>query len=322
MIIVIYIDHNSGVDDLKRHIAILMEIMMMGAILLTGCSKKSNPTIPVNNNSNSINATPPTFNQSWAISNTVLSLGYWNHYLYVGEYTGSASPVAVFDCHNVLSHPISIFSWTAANFINETGIDPQGLIYIADLGDSMCNQFDVYGYPINALNLPGTGVGVAPNENIYVINGNFLSEYTDQGVQNSQSVSISFTGNLVAVSPVAPYPVYVAGTNQIEELTSGGVSMTEWGDPATVSGKGQSEFFNINGITVGSTGIVYVTDGSNSSGADELVQEFSANGTFLTQWGGPSQFTNIQGIAVTPSGNVFVGDNPSTGSGEIQKFTP
>ena len=82
------------------------------------------------------------------------------------------------------------------------------------------------------------------------------------------------------------------------------------------------EFFNINGITVGSTGIVYVTDGSNSSGADELVQEFSANGTFLTQWGGPSQFTNIQGIAVTPSGNVFVGDNPSTGSGEIQKFTP
>jgi streptogramin lyase len=70
-------------------------------------------------------------------------------------------------------------------------------------------------------------------------------------------------------------------------------------------------------MAVDSLGYVYVADYYNNN-----VQKFSSTGTYILQWGstggGNGQFANPQGIAVDSSGNVYVADG---GNSRIQKFS-
>jgi hypothetical protein len=69
---------------------------------------------------------------------------------------------------------------------------------------------------------------------------------------------------------------------------------------------------------VDGSGNVYVADGYN-----DRIQKFTADGTYLTQWGSrgntDGQFDWPSGIEVDGSGNVFVADY---GNHRIQKFAP
>jgi len=92
----------------------------------------------------------------------------------------------------------------------------------------------------------------------------------------------------------------------------GYVFVTKWG----TSGYNAGQFNHPIGVTVDSSGNVYVADNYNCR-----IQKFSSIGIFLAKWGSKGyedgQFQYPQGIAADLSGNVYVTD---TGSYRIQKF--
>jgi hypothetical protein len=70
-------------------------------------------------------------------------------------------------------------------------------------------------------------------------------------------------------------------------------------------------------------GNLYVADAGNNR-----IQEFTANGTFLTSFGlmgpGNGQLVNPQGLAVGGSGNVYVtdtGNSPGPSNNRIEIFS-
>jgi hypothetical protein len=90
--------------------------------------------------------------------------------------------------------------------------------------------------------------------------------------------------------------------------------VTQWGS----EGSGDGQFRWLEGIAVDGSGDVYVADRAN-----DRVQKFAADGSFLTKWGSygseDGQFDWPRGIAVDGSGNVYVADS---GNNRIQKFAP
>ncbi|MDD3141038.1 MAG: 6-bladed beta-propeller [Lachnospiraceae bacterium] len=88
--------------------------------------------------------------------------------------------------------------------------------------------------------------------------------------------------------------------------------VTKWGS----EGSGNGQFGYPHGITVDSSGNVYVADQQN-----HRIQKFDSNGAFITKWGsfgsGNGQFCNPRGVAVDSYGNVYVAD---MGNNRIQKF--
>ena len=91
--------------------------------------------------------------------------------------------------------------------------------------------------------------------------------------------------------------------------------MSEWGRYGTGNGSLNSP----QGIALDQSGNVYVADTANNR-----IQVFSSDGTFITKWGEYSRleegFRSPHGIAVdSSSGNVYVAD---TANDRISVFTP
>ncbi len=98
----------------------------------------------------------------------------------------------------------------------------------------------------------------------------------------------------------------------IQKFTNNGTLTTYWGSNGTSDGKLQGAM----GITVDSSGNVYVADSRNYR-----IQKFDSKGSFTTKWGsrgsGDGQFGQILDIAVDFSGNVYVCDSENN---RIEKF--
>ena len=88
--------------------------------------------------------------------------------------------------------------------------------------------------------------------------------------------------------------------------------VTKWGSYGT----GDGQFDGPWGVTVDSSGNIYIVDHKN-----HRVQKFSSDGTFITQWGsfgsGDGQFKAPWGVAADTSGNIYVADADNH---RIQKF--
>jgi DNA-binding beta-propeller fold protein YncE len=118
--------------------------------------------------------------------------------------------------------------------------------------------------------------------------------------------------------------VYVAdtGNHRIQEFTSEGVFITQWGG----EGEGKSQFDSPYKVAVDRSSNVLVADTDN-----HRVQKFSSASVFIKQWGGwgngNTQFAYPGGVAVDADGAVYVSSDSNKDhivifyTDRIQKFT-
>ena len=146
--------------------------------------------------------------------------------------------------------------------------------------------------------------------------GEFVREFGGEGTENGafkepRGIAVSATGN-----------VYVAdgGNHRVQEFNSKGEFVRAFGSLGT----GEGEFWALKGVAVDGEGHVWTIDvGGSSLKFAPRVQEFSAEGVFIRQFGSEgtenAKFKNPLGIAVDAKGNVWVAD---TGNNRVQEFKP
>ena len=122
----------------------------------------------------------------------------------------------------------------------------------------------------------------------------------------------------VAVDGAGNLYVADSGNHRIQKLSPTGEPLAQWGTEGSAAG----QFFQPGGVAVDSDGNIYVADGSLFGGPNSRIQQLSANGEPMAEWGtrgsAPGQFRAPQGIAVDGVGNIFVAD---TLNDRIQKLT-
>ena len=97
----------------------------------------------------------------------------------------------------------------------------------------------------------------------------------------------------------------------VEVLKPGGTFVAKWGS----NGGGPGQFSRPNGVAVGPTGNVFVTDVFNGR-----VQKFTPNGAYINEFGvpggGPGMFNLTFGIWAEPDGDLVTvgGDTAAAGS--------
>ena len=164
-----------------------------------------------------------------------------------------------------------------------------------------------------------TSIGTISNVKIDLYKGDTFN----QTIVSSTANDGSYTWTQVDTSLAAgsDYKIRISSTIDSSiygesdefQITHEMVFITKWGS----NGSGNGEFDSPKGITVDSTGYVYVADTLNNR-----IQKLTSGGTFVTKWGsqgsGDGQFDNPQRIAVDSSGYVYVADSYNH---RIQKFT-
>ena len=209
-------------------------------------------------------------------------------------------------------------------------IGSDGLIYVADSGNSRIQKFTANGDFVTLWGGDGStngffagpkGLGVEANGFLYVAdyyneriqkfdkNGSYIKQWGSEGTGNGQfqngpeSIAVSKEGFVYAANGAY-------SDARVQKFDSEGNFLTSWGSIGT----GDGQFTGLQRVAVNAGGFIYVSDTGT-----KRVQKFDSNGTFLAKWGspgnGPGQFTEPRSIATSPDGSVFVAEPYS-----IQKF--
>jgi len=217
----------------------------------------------------------------------------------------------------------------------DVAVDTSGNVYVADTFGNRIQKFDSEGTYLGQWGSPGSsdgefdypfGIATDDDDNVYVAdkdndriqkfdsNGNFLTKWGSEGSGDGQ-----LNGPFgIAVADDGSIYVSELYNNRVQKFvwdvgTSSYVYSTKWG----VWGSGDGQFKQPRGIAIDSSGDVYVAEDAN-----DRIQKFDSDGTFLTKWGsegsGDGQFKDPYGVAVDADGNVYVVDSTND---RVQKFT-
>lgn len=201
------------------------------------------------------------------------------------------------------------------------GISPDGIVYVADTGNSRIQRFsrrgefwDMWGPPAWRFSGP-CGITVAADGTVWVSDHHRILHFSATGRKLNEwstEFGASFFG--IAIAPDGTIHVADAGENCIRRFSPTGTLLGKWG----MWGSDDGQFSSPWDVAVASNGTVYVVEADNSR-----IQYFSPTGTFLGKWGTlgyswDGQFNHPKGIAVAPDGTVYVAD---TNNQRIQRFS-
>ncbi|MGC8863548.1 MAG: Ig-like domain-containing protein, partial [Armatimonadota bacterium] len=198
-------------------------------------------------------------------------------------------------------------------------VDTNGLVYVADAGNSRVQKFEPsgvfaasWGFEIAGLGqlkrpgqiavTAGNKVYVADTDNcriqVFDTSGRLLQHWGSAGIAAGQFKA----PRAVAVSAAGEVFVADTGNHRVQAFGPDGSFLRQFG----VFGRSPGQFDSPSGITVGPDDKVYVTD------ARGRVQRFTAEGVYETSFysnGGSSQTADAwKGVAIDSSGNVYVVD--------------
>jgi len=212
------------------------------------------------------------------------------------------------------SHGNANGTGAAANtFFNPSDVtlDASGNLYVADLGNNEARQIIISS--VTGSLLAGSASGTA-------------------GHANGTGSAATFSSPSGSVYDPVSGTIYIAdqGSNQIRQVTTGGVVTLFAGDAGgatgNTNGTGSGASFSApTGIDVDASGNVYVADKTNN-----LVRKITPAGVVTTLAGSgtassvdgtgtAATFNAPDGLAVDPSGNVYVSE--ATGN-KIRMITP
>jgi tripartite motif-containing protein 71 len=212
-------------------------------------------------------------------------------------------------------------------------LDGENNIYVTDFYNNRVQKFDQYGNFLMKFNVSEhstgetnqpNGLDIGPDGKIYVCLGRksvvevysaagiyiedigtpFVDE--NEGLTRPQDVSIDDQSNIYVI----------AGNEKMTKFDKDGNFLMKIEDDEGY-GSGNGQFWNPEGIDVGSDGKIYVSESWN-----HRVQIFDASGNYLNKFGsmgdGNNQFDFPLGMELDKNDNIYVCDPENQ---RIQKFT-
>ena len=144
--------------------------------------------------------------------------------------------------------------------------------------------------------------------------GTFLSKFGETGTTEDHHF---YDARGIAADNAGNVYVSELELNAVKKFDVNGAFVSKW----FTKGSDDVQRWSPRRVAVDSAGNIYVSHFINLEGAPAGVQKFSADGTFLTEWGsrgsGDGRFSHPIGVAVDSKGNVYVADS---GNHRIQKF--
>jgi RHS repeat-associated protein len=168
-------------------------------------------------------------------------------------------------------------------------LDAEGNAWVADTVHNRIQEFNGKGELVRAFGAGGSANGE---------------------LRSPRGLALDSKGNLYVAD---------AGNSRVQEFNSKGEFVAKFGSEGT----GAGQFWGLQDLAIDPEGHVWTLEGGGKLTADNRVQEFTSEGSFIRQFGSfgseNGQFSAAKGLATDAAGNVWVAD---TANNRVQELKP